>query len=188
LIDRFARPYLLGVAALLLGGALLTGLNLLLIGWSAYAVGHIGLIGAFLLIASAYRSRMDAWAWVGLALLLIGLVGALPQVFLIWTAYTTRMTGGEMLLPAAQPPFGVIAEYVTWVGLAFYALAARGARALPGGVAWLFVAASIIGILAAARVFSPLAWIGAVLLVAVGLVWIASSLDARSARGVVLAD
>jgi hypothetical protein len=177
MIDRLARPYVLTVAALLLGGVLLTGLNLLLIGWSAYAIGHIGAIFAFILIAWSYRSRMDGWAWVGLAVLIVGLVSALPQAFVIWSAYLTRMTGGDMLIPAAQPPFGVVAEYVTWIGLAFYALAARGARALPTGVAWMFVAASVVGILAALNVISPLAWIGAVLLVALGLAWIGSGLN-----------
>ncbi len=176
MIDSLARPYILVIAALLLGGVLLSGLNLLLIGWSAYALGHIGSIFAFVLIARAYRSRMDSWAWVGLAVLIFGLMAALPQAFVIWSAYLTRMTGGDMLIPAAQPPFGVAAEYVTWIGLAFYALAARGSRALPDGVAWIFVAASITGIWAALKIFSPLAWIGAVIFVAIGLVWVGTSL------------
>jgi hypothetical protein len=171
------------VAALLLGGVLLTGFSLLLIGWSVYALGHIGTIISFLLIGWMYRDRMDPWAWVGLAVVLVGLIGALPQVFLIWSAYTTRMTGGEMLIPAAEPPFGVVAEYVTWIGLAFYALAARGARALPDGVAWIFIAAALVGIWAAVRIFSPLAWIGAIVFVAIGLVWVAGALPAAEADG-----
>ena len=180
-LERLARPYLLLVAALLLGGVLLTGLNLLLVGWSAYALGHIGLIVGFMLVGWAFRARMDAWAWVGLAVLLVGLIGALPQVFLIWSAYTERMTGGEMLILASHEPIGLVAEWVTWIGLAFYALAARGARALPDGVAWIFIAAAIVGVWAALRIFSPLAWIGAVVFVAVGIVWIAGALPVAGA-------
>jgi len=178
MIDRMTRPYLLVIASLLLGGVVLTALNMLFVGWSVYALGHIGSIFAFILIAAAYRSRMDGWAWVGLAVLIFGLMTALPQTFLIWSAYTTRMTGGEMLIPAAEPPFGVVAEWVTWLGLAWYALAARGVHALPAGVAWIFVAASITGMWAVLNIFSPLAWLGAVLFVAIGLVWIANDLVA----------
>jgi hypothetical protein len=177
MIDRLARPYVLTVAALLLGGVLLTGLNLLLIGWSAYAIGHIGAIFAFILIARANRARMDAWAWLGLGVLIVGLVLALPQIAQIWVDYTATPTGITMYTPSETPPIGLLAELVTWIGLCFYGLAARGARALPAGVGWWFVAAAAVGLLAAVAVIAPLWWVAAVLLVAFGLAWIGSGLE-----------
>ena len=61
MVDRWTRPYLLLIASLLLGGVVLTALNMLLVGWSTYALGHIGSIFAFILVAAAYRPRMDGW-------------------------------------------------------------------------------------------------------------------------------
>ena len=182
IFDRLARPYLLFVAALLLGGVLLTGFNMLLIGWSVYAAGHVGSIGAFALIGWAYRTRMDAWAWVGLAVLLVGLVLALPQIAAIWSAYSLEPTGRDMMLPMDQAPLGMVAEIVTWTGLAFYGLAARGARALPPGVGWMFLAAAILGLFADFGVIAPLWWVGAVLLTTFGLLAVGSgvTLAARS--------
>jgi drug/metabolite transporter (DMT)-like permease len=175
-LERMSRPFLLLVAALLLAGVLLTAFNLLLLGWSVYALGHIGAIGAFLLVGLSYRSRMDAWAWAGLAVLIAGLVLALPQIASIWPEYSRTPTGRDMLLPGSQPPLGIVAQLVTSIGLAFYGLAARGARALPPGVGWAFVAAALIGLLADFGVISPLAWAPAMLLVALGLLAIGTGL------------
>ena len=177
-LDRLTKPFLLLVAALLLGGLMLTGFNLLLLGWSVYAIGHVGSIGAFLLIGWAYRERMDAWAWVGLGVLLAGLVAALPQVAQIWVDYSVTPSGLTMYVPSETPPIGMLASLVTWVGLAFYGLAARGARALPAGVGWVFVAAAIIGLLADFGLISPLVWLGAMLLVTLGLLAVGSALAA----------
>lgn len=175
-LDRLSKPFLLLVAALLLGGVLLTGFNLLLLGWTVYALGHIGSIAAFLLIGWTYRARMDAWAWVGLAVLVVGLTLGLPQVAQIWVDYSVTPTGMSMYVPSETPPIGMLAGIVTWVGLAFYGLAARGARALPAGVGWVFVAAAIVGLLADFALIPPLAWVGAVLLVTLGLLAVGSSM------------
>jgi hypothetical protein len=183
MLERIARPYLLLVAALLLAGILLTGFNLLLLGWSVYALGHVGSIGAFLLVGWAYRKRMDAWAWLGLGVLVVGLVLALPQVAQIWADYFVTPTGLPMHAPADSPPIGLVAEIVTWVALAFYGLAARGARALPAGVGWVFAAAAVVGLLAAFDVIAALWWVAAVLAVTLGLLMVGASLTAVADRG-----
>ncbi len=183
IVERFARPYLLLVAALLLAGVLLTGFNLLLLGWSVYALGHLGAIGGFVLIGWAYRARMDAWAWVGLAILVAGLIAALPQLVQIWADYSATPTGIDMYVPADTPPIGLVAELVTWVGLAFYGLAARGARALPQGVGWIFAAAAAIGVLAAFGVIAPLWWVAAVLLMTLGLLAVGTGLTLADRTG-----
>lgn len=182
-LEGLSRPFLLLVAALLLAGVLLTAFNLLLLGWSVYALGHIGGICAFLLVGLAYRSRMDAWVWAGLGVLIAGLVLALPQVAAIWLEYSRTPMGRDMLLPAFQPPLGIVAQVLTWIGLAFYGLAGRGARALPPGVGWVFVAAAVIGLLADFRVISPLAWVPAMLLVALGLLAIGTGLTLPARPG-----
>lgn len=176
LLERIARPYLLLVSALLLGGVLLTVFNLLLVGWSVYALGHIGAIGGVLLVGLGYRSRMDGWSWAGLGILVAGLLLALPQLASIWLTYSTEPIGRDMLIPSSEPPLGAAAELVTWIGAAFYGLAARGVRALPPGVGWVFAAAAVVGLLALFGIITPLAWAGAMLLLTFGLLAVASGL------------
>ena len=175
-IERMSRPLLQVVAALLLAGVLLTSFNLLLLGWSVYALGHIGAIGALLLGGLAHRERMDGWAWAGLGVLVAGLVLALPQIASIWLEYSRTPTGRDLIVPAFEPPLGFVAQIMTWIGLAFYGLAARGVRALPAGVGWVFVVAAAVGLLADFRVISPLAWAPAMLLMALGLLAIGTGL------------
>ena len=156
-----------------MGGVLLTSFNLLLIGWSVYALAHVLAIVAFLAIAAYYRPRMDGWAWAGLLVLEVGLILALPQIATIWQAYYQTPTGALMLLPFQAAPIGHEAELVLWVGLAFYALAARGAKALPSGIAWIFVMAAVLGLIAAFAdvwVVTAYWWVLAMFFVAFGLV------------------
>ena len=182
-VARLAQPLLLLDAALLLAGVLLTSLNLLLLGWTIYAFGHIGAILAFITIALVYRPRMDGWAWAGLAVLLAGLILALPAIASIWSTYLDQPTGREMIVPLDATPFGSLAELVTWIGLAWYGLAARGSRALPRGAGWIFVVAAAIGLVADFRLISPLAWALAMLVVVLGLVVVATSpLESESAE------
>jgi hypothetical protein len=172
-LARYARQIVLLDAALLMGGVLLTSFNLLLIGWSVYAVAHVLAIIAFLAIAAYYRRNMDGWSWTGLLVLEVGLVLALPQIATIWQAYNQTPTGALMLLPFQTAPIGHEAELVLWIGLCFYALAARGAKALPSGVAWIFVMAAILGLIAAFAdvwVVTAYWWVLAMFTVAFGLV------------------
>ena len=156
---------LIGASLLLICGVTLTGLHLLLLGWSIYAVGHLGAILGFVSIAAAYRHRMDGWSWLALLVLVVGLLLAVPQVGSIWSAYAQPGAGRGMELLVWTAPMGLTAELVTWVGVAFFGLAARGARALPTGIGWILLVAAVIGVLAALYVITPLFWVVAVLLV-----------------------
>jgi hypothetical protein len=184
-LARFARPLLLLDSGLLLAGVLLTSLNMLLVGWSLYAAGHVLALVAFPAIASLHRERMDGWSWAALFVVEIGLILGLPQVASIWSAYAATPTGHEMLVPSLADPIGHFAELLLWVGVAFYGLAARGARALPAGVGWIFVAAAVVGLLGAFVawwIISALWWVPAMLLLTLGLIAIGGSLS-EAAQG-----
>lgn len=178
-LARYARLILLIDSALLFAGLGLTAFNLLLLGWSIYAVAHLGAIVAFISIAAYYRRNMDGWAWVGLGVLVVGLVLALPQIATIWQSYSQTPTGAVMIMPVETMPIGQVAELVTWIGLAWYGLAARGAKALPRGTGWIFVTASIVGLLAfwsPIPLITHLWWIPAMLVLIFGLVAVGASL------------
>ncbi|HYI21989.1 MAG TPA: hypothetical protein VEX62_05055 [Candidatus Limnocylindrales bacterium] len=180
-LARFCRPLLLASGTLLVGGLLLTGLNMLVIGWSVYAIGYIGLMLALLAVAAANRERMDAWSWFGLVVLFVGLVIGLSSVASIWGAYSeTGFAGAPMRLPVDAAPLGYAGELITWAGLAFFALAARGAKVLSGPVAWAFVAASVIGLLAAFRALAPMYWVLAILIVALVVLWMGAAMAAHA--------
>ena len=186
-LARYARPLLLLDAALLLGGVLLTAMNLLLIGWSVYFAGHVLAIVAFASIGAVYRDRMDGWSWTGLLVVIVGLILALPQVVAIWSAYSSTPTAAEMQLPSQTYPIGAFAELIFWIGLAFYGLAARGAKALPAGVGWMFVIAAVIGLAAAFFDYwfiTPYWWIPAMFVMSLGLVAIGGSLSTSVQRAV----
>ena len=179
MLARYAKPILLLATSLLLAGVLLTSSNLLLIGWSVYAAGHALAIVAFLALGALYRGRLDGWSWAGLVVLEVGLIMALPPVANIWSSYSLTPVQAQMLVPAQAQPIGLAADAVVWLGLAFFGLAARGARALPAGVGWLFTIASVIGLLADfvhAWPLSPLWWAPAMLLMILGLVAIGAGL------------
>ena len=178
----WARPLSLVAALALIVGVTLTGLNLLLWGWTVYAVGHVAAIAALVAVGAANRGRMDPWAWTGLLVFVLGLVLALPQVAAIWQGYAATNAGREMELPVWTAPLGLTAELVTWVGAAFFGLAARGARALPRGVGWLLLIAAVIGIVAALNIVSPYAWVLAELVMAIGLLGVGVSLRQPAAR------
>jgi hypothetical protein len=181
-LGRFARPLLLLDAALLFGGVMLTSFNMLLVGWSVYVAAHVLLIVALFALASAHRERMDSWSWAGLLVLELGLILTLPQAATIWQTYYDAPVGGLMLLPSQEPPIGAFADGATWLGLAFYALAARGANALPSGVAWTFVAAAVVGLIALllhVLFFTPYWWVVAMFIFAFGLVGAAGSVPER---------
>lgn len=181
-VGTFARPLSVVAALLLIVGVSLTSLNLLLGGWTVYAAGHVLAIAAFVAIGAANRQRMDPWAWLGLAVLVVGLLLALPQVAAIWQTYAQLgdplTIRGEMELPVWTAPFGLTAELVAWVGAAFFGLAARGAHVLPRGIGWLMVAAAVIGVIAALYIVSPYSWVAAELLLAVALLGVGVSLRA----------
>ncbi len=184
-LARYARSILLLDAALLFGGVMLTSFNLLLIGWSVYAVAHVLAIIGFVALAAAFRERMDGWSWAGLIVLEIGLILALPQIATIWSSYQQTPTAAQMLLPPETAPIGHLADSVTWIGLAFYGLAARGAKALPAGVGWIFVVAAIIGLLAqytTVLFMTPYWWVVAMLVLTFGIAGAASSLTPSSER------
>lgn len=172
----WARPLSLVAALALIVGVTLTGLNLLLGGWTVYAAGHVLAIAAFGAIGAARRARFDAWTWAGLLVLALGLLLALPQVVAIWQVYAAPGAGREMELPVWTPPLGLTAELVTWVGVAFFGLAARGAHALPKGIGWVLLGAAVIGIIAALYLVSPYAWVAAMLLFAVALLGVGVSM------------
>ena len=180
LLARWARPLSLVAALALIVGVTLTGLNLLLGGWTVYAAGHLLAIAALGALWSANRNRLDAWATLGLLVLLIGLLLGLPQVAAIWQAYAPgafhQVGAQHMELPVWTAPFGLTSELVTWVGVAFFGLAARGAHVLPRGIGWVMVGAAAIGIIAALYIVSPYAWVAAVLLFAVALLGIGVSM------------
>ena len=182
LLARWARPLSLVAALALIVGVTLTGLNLLLGGWTVYAAGHLLAIAALCALWAANRSQLDAWATLGLLVLLIGLLLALPQIAAIWQIYAAPGAGREMELPVWTAPFGLAAELVTWVGVAFFGLAARGAHALPRGIGWVMAGAAAIGIVAALYIVSPYAWVAAVLLFAVTLLSVGVSLVQPSSR------
>jgi hypothetical protein len=194
MLARWARPLALVSALLLLIGITLTGLNLLLVGWSVFAVGHVAAILAFVAICAAARGRMDAWTWLGLGVLVVGLVLGLTQVATIWQGYAAPPpdvlacggcgpAGRVMELPVWTAPFGLAAELVTWVGVAFFGLAARGAHVLPTGSGWILLGAAVIGVVAALNLVSPYAWVAAVLLLALALLGVGVSLRATSREG-----
>jgi hypothetical protein len=127
---------------------------------------------------------MEAWSWTALLVVEAGLVLALPAAATIWQSYLSRPDHAEMLLLSQTYPIGLVADIVLWLGLVFYGLAARGARALPAGVGWVFVAAGVIGLLADllhAWPLSPLWWVPAVLVMTFGLVAAADPAPARVA-------
>lgn len=169
----WVRPLSVVAALLLIVGVALTSLNLLLGGWTLYAAGHILAIPAWGVFWAAYRGRLDGWATAGLVVLVGGLVLALPQVAAIWQTYAAAGAGRPMELPVWTPPFGLAAELVTWIGAAFFGLAARGAHALPRGVGWLLLSAAVIGLVAALNIVSPYAWVAAVLLLGLSFLAIA---------------
>lgn len=179
-VATLARPLSLVAALTLIVGVSLTGLNLLLGGWTVYAAGHLLAVAAFLSIGLANRSRLDAWAWLGLLVLVAGLVLALPQVVAIWQTYAAPSAGREMELPVWTAPMGLTAELVTWIGVAFFGLAARGAHALPAGIGWVMTGAAAIGLIAALYIVSPYAWVAAVLILAACLLAIGVSLRTGS--------
>jgi hypothetical protein len=178
-LGRYARPLLLADAALLFGGIMLTSFNMLLIGWSIYIVGHVGLLLAVTALAAAYRRRMDGWAWLGLGVFFVGLLLALPQLADIWVSYSQTPSGAQMLLPAQTPPLGLSAELVTWIGLAWYGLAGRGEHALPTGVGWVFVTAAIVGALADWTIIAAYWWVAAILIMITGLVFAGGALPSH---------
>jgi hypothetical protein len=163
------RPLSLVAALALIVGVMLTALNLLPWGWTIYAVGHVLAIAALAAYWVANRGRFDPWATLGLLVLLVGLVLALPQVATIWQDYSTPTAGQPMELPVWTAPLGLTAELVTWIGAAFFGLAGRGAHVLPRGIAWVLVAAAVIGLIAALYIVSPYAWVPAMLLLAISL-------------------
>ena len=181
MLARWARPLALASALLLLVGVTLSGLNLLLVGWSVYAVGHVAAIGTFIAICAANRGRMEPWTWLGLGVLVVGLVLGLPQVASIWQDYAAGggllpVAGRAMELPVWTAPLGLTAELVSWVGVAFFGLAARGAHVLPTGIGWILLGAAVIGVVAALYIVSPYAWVGAVLLLALALLGVGVAL------------
>lgn len=183
ILARWARPFSLVAALALIVGVTLTGLNLLLGGWTVYAAGHVLAIAALGAIWAANRGRFDVWATLGLLVLVIGLVLALPQVAAIWQIYASpacpqTFNGGcgVMELPVWTAPWGLTAELVTWVGVAFFGLAARGAHALPRGIGWVMAGAAVIGIICALYIVSPYAWVAAMLLFAVALLGVGVSM------------
>jgi hypothetical protein len=181
MLARLARPLALASALLLLVGVTLTGLNLLLVGWSVYAAGHAGAIVALVGIGAANRRRMDPWAWLGLGALVLGLIMGLAQVAAIWQDYAQGgsvlpVAGRAMELPVWTAPLGLTAELVTWVGAAFFGLAARGAHTLPTGIGWILLGAAVIGVIAALYIVSPYAWVAAVLLFALALLGVGVNL------------
>jgi hypothetical protein len=186
MLARWARPMAIASALLLIIGVVLTGLNLLLGGWTVYAAGHVLAIAALAAFWAANRGRLDGWATLGLLVLLIGLVLALPQIAAIWQTYAPgafhEVGAQHMELPVWTAPFGLTAELVTWVGVAFFGLAARGAHALPRGIGWLFLGAAVVGVVAALYIVSPYAWVVAELVVAIGLLAIGVSLRQPSTR------
>jgi len=124
---------------------------------------------------------MDAWSWFGLVVLFVGLVIGLSSVASIWSAYSqTGFDGAPMRLPVDAAPLGYAGELITWAGLAFFALAARGAKVLSGPVAWAFVAASVIGLLAAFRALAPMYWVLAILIVALVVLWMGAAMAAHA--------
>jgi hypothetical protein len=181
-LARFARPLLLAAALLLVTGSWLTLFHMLVMGWAMYAIGHIVAIVGFVAIAAVFRERMEPWTWLGLIVLEAGLILALPGIVAIGSAYAAPAGAGQMILPADALPLGLAAELITWVGLAFFGLAARGERILSSGIAWTFVAAAVIGILGDLRLISPLVWVLAVLLLAFGLLGVGVSLRAAPTR------
>jgi hypothetical protein len=168
-VATWARPLSLIAALALIVGVILTGLNLLLGGWTVYAAGHLLAIAAFGAVGAANRTKFDAWTWLALLVLVIGMLLALPQIAAIWQAYAAPGAGGDMELPVWTAPLGLTAELVTWVGVALFGLAARGVHALPKGIGWFMVAAAVIGIIAALYIVSPYAWVAAMLLLAISL-------------------
>jgi hypothetical protein len=181
-VGRWARPLSLVAALALIVGVTLTGLNLLLWGWTVYAVGHVAAIVAFGAVGAANRQRMDGWTWAGLLVLVVGLVIGLPQVAAIWRTYSEPLCGltllnrcGVMELPVWTAPLGLAAELVTWAGAAFFGLAGRGNHVLPRGVGWLLVIAAVIGVIAALYIVSPYGWVAAMLLLAASLLAIGVS-------------
>jgi hypothetical protein len=182
-LARVGRPLLLLDASLLLAGVLLTSFNMLLIGWSVYAIGHVIAILAILAIAAMRRDRMDGWSWAALLTVELGLILALPQVASIWSNYVQTPSGTDMLIPSQTAPIGRFADAVLWIGVAFFGLAGRGARVIPSGVGWLFVFAAVLGLAAAffdVWVVTPLWWVPAMLVFILGLVVIGSELVTAS--------
>lgn len=179
MLARYARPILLLATSLLLGGVMLTSSNLLLIGWSVYACGHVLAIIALIALGALYRGRLDGWSWTGLLVLEFGLILGLPGVANIWSSYSLTPVQAQMLVPAQAQPIGLAADAIMWLGLAFFGLAARGARALPAGVGWLFAFASVLGLLADfvhVWPLSPLWWAPAMLVMILGLIAIGAGL------------
>jgi len=69
--------------------------------------------------------------------------------------------------------------------VAFFGLAGRGAKVLPPGVGWVFVTASVVGLLAAfvdMWFITPLWWVPATLVMILGIVAIGSGVTTLAQR------
>jgi len=177
-LERRARTILLASGVLLTAGLLLTTLNLLPLGWTVYVAGHVVAILAFPAVGLVNRRQMDGWSWSALLVLVVGLVLALPQLLAIWQVYVIDGWDFGIQVPVEWAPIGLAAEWVIWIGLGWYALAAYGAGALSGVAMVLFVESAIIGLAVALGGLSPLVWIVAMLLTALALLWLGASMTA----------
>ena len=98
---------------------------------------------AFVAMARTYRERMDGWSWAGMVVIETALILALRKIVTIWASYANadRRRDAHAGTDGADRR---LRWAVVWIGLAFYGLAARGAKALPAGVGWVFVIVAVI--------------------------------------------
>lgn len=169
----YARSILLLVAGSLAMGAVLTVTGLPMIGWTIYGIGYVGLLVALPAVVAVYRTSMDRLTWVAFAVLYVGLLMGVPAVLTVWGSYAQNPSLLDAVLPYALAPLGMLAAVVTWVGLAFFGLAALGPRGLPIGGALLFVVAALVALPAELGLFAPFAWALGIVIASVGLVWVA---------------
>ena len=172
-LARRARPSVLIVAGLLAGGALVTVLGLPAVGWPVYSLGHLSMLLAVPAIGGAYRPSLPQVAWVWLGMAFVGFLLGLAVVATTWDHYMRDPGLQEVVLARQILPIGMYAGVVAWLGMALFGLVALSASDVPRGGAITLLVAAVLIVAAELGLLAAYVWALAIVLAAVGLVWLA---------------
>ena len=172
-LARHARSIVLIVAGLLAGGALVTVLGLPGVGWPVYSLGHVGMLLAVPAIGGAYRASLPQVGWLWLGMAFIGFLLGLAVVATTWGHYLRDPGLQEVVLARQVLPIGTYAGVVAWLGMALFGLVAISPTDVPRGGAITLLGAAILIVAAELGLLAAYVWALAIVLAAVGLVWLA---------------
>lgn len=172
-LARHARPIMLIVAGLLAGGALITVLGLPAVGWPVYGLGHVGMLLVLPAIGAAYRQSLQPVAWLWLGIAFAGFAIGLAVVATTWGQYIGDPSLQEVVLARQIMPIGMLAGVVAWLGMALFAVVVFSAPDLPRGGAITLLVAALLIVAAEVGLVAAYVWALAIVLAAMGLVWLA---------------